>query len=183
MLAADAALWEFKCGKEQCERVPRWSRRAHPMTAHGGEGENRGEERGQRGGEKRSVRRQDEEMHSVLTHAEISSWREWFHAAAAHFSAHVFDSLEKRGYRVQSHAGVVTAFNSAIDVGRLHTGGHSCEACRPSGGGVAGLFLKCGRRITRRWGSDWLITKAKQGHKKGAECALFAPSMGSRERD
>ena len=75
------ALWEFKCGKEQCERVPRWCRRAHPMTAYGGEGENRGEERGQRGGEKRSVRRQDREMHSVLTHAEISSWRECFHAA------------------------------------------------------------------------------------------------------
>jgi hypothetical protein len=72
----------------------------------------------------------------------------------AHISSHVFDALEKRGYRVQSHAGAVTAFNSSIDFGRLHAGGYSCEACRASGGGVAGLFFQCERRITHRWGSD-----------------------------
>ena len=66
----------------------------------------------------------------------------------AHFSAHVFDTLEKRQYRVQSHAVAVKAFNFAIDVGRIHTGSHFREACRASGGDVAGLFFQCGRRIT-----------------------------------
>src|ERR1700730_10124104 len=89
----------------------------------------------------------------------------------AHFSAHVFDTLEKRGYRVQSHAGAVTAFNSAIDVGRLHTGSHTREACRASGGGVADLFFQCGRRITHCWtGSDCFIAR-----KKGTERARSAP--------
>ena len=64
----------------------------------------------------------------------------------AHISSHVFDALEKRGYRVQSHAGAVTAFNSSIGFGRLYPGGYSCEACRASGGDVAGLFFQCQRR-------------------------------------
>src|SRR6266850_3653744 len=88
--------------------------------------------------------------------------------------AHVFDALEKRGYRVQSHAGAVTAFNSAIDVGRVHTGSHSCKAWCASGGGVAVLFFQCRWRTTRRRGSDCFIARAKKGHEKGAECSLFA---------
>jgi len=83
----------------------------------------------------------------------------------AHISSHVFDALEKRGYRVQSHAGAVTAFNSSIDFGRLYPGGHPCEACRASGGGVAGLFFQCQRRITHRWGSDCFLAGEKRAQK------------------
>ena len=96
----------------------------------------------------------------------------------AHFAAHVLDALEKRGYRVQSHAGAVTAFNSAIDVGRLHTGGHSCEACCASGGGVAVLFFQCRRRITHRRGSDCFIARAKKRAQKGRGTRPFRALNG-----
>jgi len=42
--------------------------------------------------------------------------------------------------------------------------------------------FKCGRRITHRCGSDPFIARTrKKGHKKGAECALFARSIVSTE--
>src|ERR1700724_812749 len=91
----------------------------------------------------------------------------------AHFSAHVFDALEKRGYRVQSLAGAVTAFNSGIDVGRLRTGAQSCQARRASGGGVAGLFFQCKRRITHCWTETvWFI--AREQRHKGAPLGVFS---------
>jgi hypothetical protein len=47
---------------------------------------------------------------------------------------------------------------------------------------AAGLFFKFGRRITHRCGSDRFIARTrKKGHKKGAECALFARSIVSTE--
>src|SRR5205814_5018954 len=43
----------------------------------------------------------------------------------ADVSPHVFHALEKRRYRIQGHAGAVTPFNLTLNLGRLHTGGHS----------------------------------------------------------
>jgi hypothetical protein len=40
----------------------------------------------------------------------------------AHVSSHVFDAFEKRGYGIQSHAGTLAAFNSAINLGCVYPG-------------------------------------------------------------
>jgi hypothetical protein len=50
--------------------------------------------------------------------------------------------------RVQSDARITAAFNFAIHVGRLHSGGHSSEACSASGGRVVGPFFRWKRRST-----------------------------------
>jgi hypothetical protein len=60
----------------------------------------------------------------------------------AHVSSHVFDAAEKRGYRVQSHAGTVAAFNSAIHVGCLHRGNHAGQTCSSGSGLVVGVFVR-----------------------------------------
>src|SRR6516162_2931297 len=60
----------------------------------------------------------------------------------AHVPAHLLDSAPKCRNRVQGDAGAPAAFNSAIHVGRLHSGGHSGEACSASGGRVIGLFFR-----------------------------------------
>jgi hypothetical protein len=66
----------------------------------------------------------------------------------AHVSSHVFDAAEKRGYGIQSDAGTVVVFKSAINLGCLHPGDHSCETCSSGSGLVLGVF-------TRR---EWSVT-------------------------
>ncbi len=60
----------------------------------------------------------------------------------AHVSSHVFDAAEKRGYRVQSHAGTVAAFNSAIHLGCLHPGNHAGQTCSSGSRLVVGVFVR-----------------------------------------
>jgi hypothetical protein len=57
------------------------------------------------------------------------------------FSSRIFDAAEKRGYRVQSYAGTVAAFNSAIHVGCLHPGNHAGQTC--SSGSFLSLVFSC----------------------------------------
>jgi len=66
----------------------------------------------------------------------------------AHVSSHVFYAAEKRGYGIQSDAGTVAAFDSAINLGCLHPGNHACETCSSGSGLVLGVF-------TRR---EWSVT-------------------------
>ena len=61
----------------------------------------------------------------------------------AHVSPYVFDAVAKCGHRIQSHAGVVTAFNLAVHTGCLHSGNHASQACGPSSSLVVGLFSRC----------------------------------------
>jgi len=60
----------------------------------------------------------------------------------AHVSSHVFDAAEKRGYRVQSHAGTVAAFNSAIHIGCVHTGNHASQTRSSGSRLVVGVFVR-----------------------------------------
>src|ERR1700730_17434454 len=46
----------------------------------------------------------------------------------AHVSSHVIDAFEKRGYGIQSHAGTLAAFNSAINLGCVYPGNHAAQA-------------------------------------------------------
>lgn len=66
----------------------------------------------------------------------------------AYVSSHVFDAAEKRGYRVQSHAGTVAAFNSAIHLGCLHPGDHTCQTCCSGSRLVIGIFERNGWSFT-----------------------------------
>src|SRR4029077_3155005 len=66
----------------------------------------------------------------------------------AHVSSHVFDAAEKRGYGIQSDAGTVAVFDSAINLGCVYPGNHSCETCSSGSGLVLGFF-------TRR---EWSVT-------------------------
>src|SRR3979490_1889796 len=60
----------------------------------------------------------------------------------AHVSSHVFDAFEKRGYGIQSHAGTVAAFNSAIHIGCVHTGNHASQTCSSGSRLVVGVFVR-----------------------------------------
>jgi hypothetical protein len=75
------------------------------------------------------------------------SWNPEMHRLA-HVSSHVFDAAEKRGHGIQSDAGTVAAFDSAINLGCLHPGNHACETCSSGSGLVLGVF-------TRR---EWSVT-------------------------
>jgi hypothetical protein len=66
----------------------------------------------------------------------------------AHVSSHVFDAAEKRGYRVQSHAGTVAAFNSAIHVGCVFAGSHARQTCSSGSSLVVGVFVRSERNVT-----------------------------------
>jgi hypothetical protein len=63
---------------------------------------------------------------------------------------------------------------SGNPLGLRHTGGHSCQACCASGGGVTGLFFKCGRRNTHRWGGDYFIAGRKRAQKGRGMCPFRA---------
>ena len=57
----------------------------------------------------------------------------------AHVPSHIFDFVENRGYRVQSHAGTVATFNAAIHVRCLHAGNHAGQTCSPGSRLVTGV--------------------------------------------
>src|SRR3981081_4078128 len=55
----------------------------------------------------------------------------------AHGLSTVFAGFEKCGYGIQSHAGTVAAFNSAINLGCIYPGNYACQTC----GSGSGLVL------------------------------------------
>jgi hypothetical protein len=63
----------------------------------------------------------------------------------AHVPAHILDSVAKCGDRVQGDAGTASPFVIPLDIGCLHPGSYSGEACSTSRRIVAGLFARCGR--------------------------------------
>jgi hypothetical protein len=65
----------------------------------------------------------------------------------AHVSSNVFDALEKCGYGIQSHAGTLAAFNSAINLGCIYRGNHASQTRSSGSGLVPGVFA----------GSEWNI--------------------------
>src|SRR5207302_4355492 len=65
----------------------------------------------------------------------------------AHVSSHVFDAAEKRGHGIQSHAGTVAAFDSAIHLGCVYPGDHACETCSSGSGLVDGVFVRSERNV------------------------------------
>jgi hypothetical protein len=65
----------------------------------------------------------------------------------AHVSSHVFDAFEKCGYGIQSHAGTLAAFNSAINLGCVYPGNHASQTRSSGSGLVPGVFA----------GSEWNI--------------------------
>src|ERR1700690_2690774 len=66
----------------------------------------------------------------------------------AHVSSHVFDAVEKRRHGIQSHAGTVAAFDSAIHPGCVYPGDHACETCSSGSGFVLGVLAR----------SEWNVT-------------------------
>src|ERR1700731_3851349 len=97
----------------------------------------------------------------------------------AHVPAYVLDSVAKCGDRVQGDAGAASPFVIALDIGCLHPGSYSGEACSTSRCIVAGVFARCGRRITPGRAENCYHITLEKGHKQGAKRALFAPSMVS----
>ena len=76
----------------------------------------------------------------------------------AYFPAHILDSAAKCRDRVQGDAGVAAAFFLPVNVGRLHAGSYSGEACSASGRGVTGLFVRREWTVTLcRTGNRWYI--------------------------
>ena len=66
----------------------------------------------------------------------------------AYVPSHVFDAAEKRGYGIQSDAGTVATFDSAINLGCVYPGNHACETCSSGSGLVAGVFVRSERNVT-----------------------------------
>src|ERR1700676_816502 len=66
----------------------------------------------------------------------------------AHVSSHVFDAFEKRGYGIQSHAGTLAAFNSAINLGCIYPSNHARQTCSSGSGLVVGVFVRSERNVT-----------------------------------
>jgi len=60
----------------------------------------------------------------------------------AHVPAYVLDSPAECGNRIQSHAGTVAAFDSAIHIGCVHTGDHASQTCSSGSRLVVGVFVR-----------------------------------------
>src|SRR3984893_15892561 len=65
----------------------------------------------------------------------------------AHVSSHVFDAFEKCGYGIQSHAGTLSAFNSAINLGCVYPGNHGSQTRSSGSSLVPGVFAGSERNI------------------------------------
>ncbi len=93
----------------------------------------------------------------------------------AHVSSHVFDAAEKRGHGIQSHAGTVAAFDSAIHIGCVYPGNHACQTCSSGSRPGFSLFLRSERKLTTvcvRWRCGVRTIEedkrtGEKGHKKG----------------
>jgi len=81
----------------------------------------------------------------------------------AYVPPHLLDSASKCRNRVQGDAGAIAAFNFAIHVGRLHSGGHSSEACSAGGGRVISPFFRWELRSTTGRRSRIAEKRAQKG--------------------
>ena len=68
----------------------------------------------------------------------------------AYAPAYIFDTAAKRGHRVQSHAGIVAALLTALDLGHLYAGNHAGQACGSSGCTCTGVFFRDKRSVPLR---------------------------------
>jgi integrase len=89
----------------------------------------------------------------------------------AHVPAHVLDSATKCRNRSQGDARTASTFNLALNVGRLHSGGNSGEACSASSGRVAGLFSRCASRTA----NCCHVATQKKGTKRARNAAFSRP--------
>jgi hypothetical protein len=102
-------------------------------------------------------------------------------ASAGTRFVNIFDASEKRGYRVQSHAGTVAAFYSAIHIGCLYPGNHASQTCSSGSCLVIGVFVRSEWSATIavfKWRCDVRKSCSKnntdpKGHKKGHENVPF----------
>ena len=93
----------------------------------------------------------------------------------------MFDAAEKRGHGIQSYAGTVAAFDSAIDIRCVYPGSHARQTCSSGSSLVVGVFVRSERNVTtvcigwRR--SVRTIENANRprenGHKKGHKNVPF----------
>jgi hypothetical protein len=95
----------------------------------------------------------------------------------AYVPAYVLDSPAECGNRIQSHAGTVEAFNSAVHIGCLHAGNHTGQTCSSGSRLIVGVFVRNEWHVTIV-GSKWHYrVRANQerqnGHKKGHENVSF----------
>ena len=85
----------------------------------------------------------------------------------AHVPAHVLDSATKCRNRIQGDARTAPTFDLALNVGRLHSGDNSGEACSSSSGRVAGLSFRCA------WRTASCHLAAQKRAQKGRETRPF----------
>ena len=108
------------------------------------------------------------------------SWNPEMHRLA-HVSSHVFDAAEKRGHGIQSHAGTVAAFDSAIDIRCVYPGSHARQTCSSGSSLVVGVFVRSEGNVTTvcmGWRCRVRTTEdgnwpGEKGHKKGHKNVPF----------
>ena len=93
--------------------------------------------------------------------------------------AYVFDAAEKRGYGIQSLAGTVAAFNSAINLGCVYPANHACQTCSSGSSVVLGVLARSEWNNRRHWatlrreGIDRKEDGRKVDTKKGTKTCPF----------
>jgi integrase len=94
-----------------------------------------------------------------------------------HTFRHTYSTLLRSvGTEFKGDAGTASTFVVALNVGCLHAGGYSGEACSASGRRVAGLFFRCERRITLcRTGNDSHIATQEKGTKRARNAPFSGP--------
>jgi hypothetical protein len=103
----------------------------------------------------------------------------------AHVSSHVFDAFEKRGYGIQSHAGTLAAFNSAINLGCVYPGSHASQTCSSGSRLGVGVSVRSAcnattvvirRSCSVRESTGRVVEDERKGTQKGArKRALLGP--------
>ena len=89
----------------------------------------------------------------------------------AHIPAHILNPVAKCGDRVQGDAGAASPFVVALDIGCLHPGSYSGEACSASSRRVAGLFFQCEWRT----GNCRYLATQKKGTKRARNAPFLCP--------
>ena len=104
----------------------------------------------------------------------------------AHVSTYVLDSPAQCGNRVQSDAGTVAAFNSAIHAGCLHPGTRASQTCSSGSDLLDGVFGRSkwnatdvGTKMTLQ--GEGKSTETKRDTNKGTKTCPFGSSIVSGE--
>jgi hypothetical protein len=99
----------------------------------------------------------------------------------AHVPAYVLDSAAECWNRIQGDAGTASTFDLALNVGRLHTGDYSGEACSASSRHAAGLFFRCEWRIIHCRTGNCCHVAGEKRPQKGRETCPFRALDGLRK--